>query len=129
MCFLGGWPTLGRESEIAGDGFGVDALRLNHFDGLVRNCVNPDEGETERGIPAPAALFGARASCGLSELGGLARRGAINGCCCVSAGENEGRGGRCMLVVPLLLQCRLCATGKAENKVLERGHVLAMTIS
>ena len=79
MCFLGGWPTLGRESEIAGDGFGVDALRLNHFDGLVRNCVNPDEGETERGIPAPAALFGARASCGLSELGGLARRGAING--------------------------------------------------
>lgn len=70
--------TLGRESEIEDDGFGVDALRLNHLDGLVKNCVNPDEGETERGIPAPAALFGARESCGLSELGGLARLGAIN---------------------------------------------------
>ncbi len=105
VCFLGGLPTLGRESEIAGDGFGVDALRLNHFDGLVRNCVNPDEGETERGIPAPAALFGARASCGLSELGGLARRGAINGAAACPRAS--------ML---LLLQCRLFPTGKAERQ-------------
>ena len=50
LCFL---PppelTLGRGSETAEGILDADALRLNHFDGRVKNCVKPDEGEGDRG--------------------------------------------------------------------------------
>lgn len=98
MCFLGALPTLGLESATVGDGFGVDALRLNHFDGLVRNWVNPEDGDAERGSPGPVELLGANESCGASELGGMARFGAIYDSM-LYTGENGGLGRRSRVCV------------------------------
>ena len=49
LCFLPPELTLGLDSGTVGETFDADALRLNHFEGLVRNWVKPDEGEVERG--------------------------------------------------------------------------------
>jgi hypothetical protein len=68
VCFLPPLLTLGRESAIGGEGFGFDALRLNHLAGFVKNWVNPEEGETERGCELDEA-FGVKESGGLSEFG------------------------------------------------------------
>jgi len=64
LCFL---PpafelTLALASEGPGCTFDADALRLNHFDGLVKNCVKPDEGDAERGCPAEGYELGAKES-------------------------------------------------------------------
>lgn len=48
LCFLPP-ERLGLGSKLVGGGFEADALRLNHFEGFVRNWVKPDEGEAERG--------------------------------------------------------------------------------
>jgi hypothetical protein len=49
LCFLA-LETLGLGSGLLVEGdFDAETLRLNHFEGFDKNCVNPDEGEAERG--------------------------------------------------------------------------------
>lgn len=48
LCFLPP-ERLGLGSKLVEGAFEVDTLRLNHFEGFVKNWVNPDEGEAERG--------------------------------------------------------------------------------
>lgn len=59
-------------SELVEGAFEADTLRLNHFDGFVKNWVKPDEGEAERGeVRSP---FGDNESCRgtvFPRLGGI----------------------------------------------------------
>lgn len=60
---------------------GAEALRLNQALGRERNCVNPDDGELDRGKPRKAGdVVAVEGSCGLNVLPEDAtppRRGAI----------------------------------------------------
>lgn len=82
MCLL---PelVLARGSATPAGSFDADALRLNHFAGRERNCVNPDDGEVERGKPGNTGDGGpgcATESWGLNVLeDGAPRRGAMIG--------------------------------------------------
>lgn len=71
MCFR---PelTLGRGGSAVLLGiFDADTLRVNHFEGFVKNWVNPEEGDVDRGEPEKTGDVdpeGANVSCGLKVL-------------------------------------------------------------
>ena len=76
MCFRPPEPDiLGLASAGICGILEVDAFLLNHFEGFVRNWVNPDDGEVERG--GADGPTGDNVSGELSELTPVARRGGI----------------------------------------------------
>ena len=80
MCFLPP-ERLGLGSKLVEGALDVDTLRLNHFEGFVKNWVNPDEGEAERGSVGRA--FGDNKSGGGSvfpRLGAISGGVVVNSC-------------------------------------------------